>query len=421
MAPVMTGSIVLCCTWASMRRTTCPPRWIRPRTGGLSFSDVPRPGAPASLRRRPSRPFGHGHGLALVPGHHVNLVDLHLTRQPGCWSSGDEATAQMLRHGLHVRGVEAEFCRDLPVREVQAHKVEAQHPHPQRLMVPGQRRAGKVVEAPSACLAAIPLAMRLGVVAPVADHRITATPETAHALRPAKLAHQREALGVVQQPREVDQIGRSHDDEGSSREPDGCSCSSHHTRCPASTLLKPTTPEANKSLKGLRGCPRPEIQRVFGTGSEPDHRGKDQASTVRNTALMTAASGRPLQLQRPFRKRSPRDWETVAKVSAPCRSDGDTVGEVAGCALASLLEDQLRGAAMSLRPAEIAPVPATTAQVAVAAFPRGCAAMRMRDELGAIYDDQMFAALFPVRGQPAYSPWRLALVTVLQFAEGLPD
>ena len=76
---------------------------------------------------------------------------------------------------------------------------------------------------------------------------------------------------------------------------------------------------------------------------------------------------------------------------------------------------------MSLRPAEIAPVPATTAQVAVAAFPRGCAAMRMRDELGAIYDDQMFASVFPARGQPAYSPWRLALVTVLQFAEGLPD
>ena len=56
---------------------------------------------------------------------------------------------------------------------------------------------------------------------------------------------------------------------------------------------------------------------------------------------------------------------------------------------------------MSLRPAEIAPVPATTAQVAVAAFPRGCAAMRMRGELGAIYDDQMFASLFPARGQPA--------------------
>src|SRR3712207_7697366 len=35
-------------------------------------------------------------------------------------------------------------------------------------------------------------------IAAVADHPITATPGTAHALRPAMLAHQREALGVVQ-------------------------------------------------------------------------------------------------------------------------------------------------------------------------------------------------------------------------------
>jgi transposase len=76
---------------------------------------------------------------------------------------------------------------------------------------------------------------------------------------------------------------------------------------------------------------------------------------------------------------------------------------------------------MSLRPAEIAPVPAGTAEVAAAAFPKGCPAMRMRDELGAVYDDRTFAPLYPSRGQPAHSPWRLALVTVLQFAEGLSD
>ena len=76
---------------------------------------------------------------------------------------------------------------------------------------------------------------------------------------------------------------------------------------------------------------------------------------------------------------------------------------------------------MSLRPAEIAPVPAGTAQVAAAAFPKGCPAMRMRDELGTIYDDRTFAPLYPARGQPAHPPWRLALVTVLQFAEGLSD
>ena len=47
--------------------------------------------------------------------------------------------------------------------------------------------------------------------------------------------------------------------------------------------------------------------------------------------------------------------------------------------------------------------------------------MRMRDALGAIYDDQMLAAVYPARGQPAHPPWRLALVTVPQFAGGLPD
>lgn len=76
---------------------------------------------------------------------------------------------------------------------------------------------------------------------------------------------------------------------------------------------------------------------------------------------------------------------------------------------------------MSLHPAEIEPVPAATAQVAAAAFRKGCPAMRMRDELGAIYDDQMFVSLYPARGQPGHSPWRLALVTVLQFTEGLSD
>jgi len=66
-------------------------------------------------------------------------------------------------------------------------------------------------------------------------------------------------------------------------------------------------------------------------------------------------------------------------------------------------------------------VPEETARVARAAFPRGNVYMRIRDTLGSIYTDDAFAALFPTRGQPAEAPWRLALVTVLQFAEGLPD
>jgi transposase len=46
---------------------------------------------------------------------------------------------------------------------------------------------------------------------------------------------------------------------------------------------------------------------------------------------------------------------------------------------------------------------------------------RMADQLGLIYQDSKFAALFPARGQPAEAPARLALITVLQFVEGLSD
>src|SRR5215218_9033769 len=76
---------------------------------------------------------------------------------------------------------------------------------------------------------------------------------------------------------------------------------------------------------------------------------------------------------------------------------------------------------MSLRPEPLGPIPAETARVTRAAFPKGHPCLRLRDELGPIYDDDRFASLFPTHGRPAEAPWRLALVTVLQFAEGLSD
>jgi transposase len=45
----------------------------------------------------------------------------------------------------------------------------------------------------------------------------------------------------------------------------------------------------------------------------------------------------------------------------------------------------------------------------------------MRDELGNLYTDEAFASLFPADGQPALAPWRLALITIMQFVEGLSD
>lgn len=75
---------------------------------------------------------------------------------------------------------------------------------------------------------------------------------------------------------------------------------------------------------------------------------------------------------------------------------------------------------MSLR-IESADAPAETQRVAWAAFPKGRWSLKMRDEFGTFYSEADFADLFSTRGQPAFSPWRLASVTITQFVEGVSD
>jgi transposase len=76
---------------------------------------------------------------------------------------------------------------------------------------------------------------------------------------------------------------------------------------------------------------------------------------------------------------------------------------------------------MSLHSRPVDPLPEETARVARAAFPTGHPYLRVADELGTLFTDDLFAGLYPRHGQPALAPWRLALVTILQFAEGLSD
>src|ERR1700694_5824552 len=76
---------------------------------------------------------------------------------------------------------------------------------------------------------------------------------------------------------------------------------------------------------------------------------------------------------------------------------------------------------MSMYPQEIGSIPAETVRIAQAACPRGTLAPRLRDALGELSQEEQFASLYPVSGQPAYAPWRLALVTVLQYSENLTD
>jgi transposase len=76
---------------------------------------------------------------------------------------------------------------------------------------------------------------------------------------------------------------------------------------------------------------------------------------------------------------------------------------------------------MSLKLQPISPVPEETVRVAHAAFPKGNLYLTLRDEIGTLYNDSDFTALYPTHGQPTVSPGRLALICVLQFLENLPD
>lgn len=74
-----------------------------------------------------------------------------------------------------------------------------------------------------------------------------------------------------------------------------------------------------------------------------------------------------------------------------------------------------------LKPQAVPSIPAMTVRAAKAAFPKGHRYLTLRDNLGTIFTDEMFKDLFPKMGRPAEAPWRLALVTIIQHAEGLSD
>ncbi len=77
---------------------------------------------------------------------------------------------------------------------------------------------------------------------------------------------------------------------------------------------------------------------------------------------------------------------------------------------------------MTLHPQPLPLVPDTTTAAVEAAFPKGNLYVDLRAEFGTLYDDQLFADLYPPRGRPVeVAPWRLALVLVMQYIEGLTD
>lgn len=80
------------------------------------------------------------------------------------------------------------------------------------------------------------------------------------------------------------------------------------------------------------------------------------------------------------------------------------------------------GVTMSLHRELLPVLPEATARVAKAAFKRkGSIYLTIGDQLGTLFDEVDFARLYAADGKPALSPNLLALVTIFQFMENLPD
>jgi transposase len=76
---------------------------------------------------------------------------------------------------------------------------------------------------------------------------------------------------------------------------------------------------------------------------------------------------------------------------------------------------------MTLHPHQPPAVPADTARAARAAFRRGNPYLLLRDQLGPLFTNREFLALYAHQGPPALSPVCLATVCLLQYAEDLSD
>ena len=76
---------------------------------------------------------------------------------------------------------------------------------------------------------------------------------------------------------------------------------------------------------------------------------------------------------------------------------------------------------MSLDAPLFSVIPEDTDRIAKAAFAKGNRYLRLRDTFGQLFISSEFRHLFHVEGRPAQDPARLAVITILQFAERLSD
>src|SRR6266571_600934 len=204
MVSLMNGSMVFCFTLAIILITTSPHRSIIPKTGGLSFPNVPRPSFPLRRRRRPLRPLVFTtSGCPVWPA--TTYASSHST-------SCDSVTVgffydpftQLGRHLLHITVIHRQFLCNLLIREIQSHEIQTQHPYFQRLMMPRKNGLGQIIKACVTDSPLIALTSQFRVIKAALDDLLGLTRGTLDAVWPAQLADGLITLHIIDQILDID-------------------------------------------------------------------------------------------------------------------------------------------------------------------------------------------------------------------------
>ncbi|MEU3756596.1 transposase [Streptomyces olivoreticuli] len=108
--------------------------------------------------------------------------------------------------------------------------------------------------------------------------------------------------------------------------------------------------------------------------------------------------------------------DSADAAGAPLAGEGGLLQQLSK----ALLERALQ-TAMSMGSGSGWVIPSLTVRMVRASNPRGTVAMWVRDRLDELFVDEDFADWFPADGRRGLSPARLAMVSVLQYAENLTD
>ncbi len=138
--------------------------------------------------------------MAFVASYNVNLITFDLAFQNDRLLTIRDALAEFRGHLLSLRLRQIQLHGYLLVRQVQAQQIRAQHPSPQRLMMPCKDGARKIIEATITVAATISLATNLGRVVAILDNLTALAMRAANALRPSQLTHHFIAFRIVDQP-----------------------------------------------------------------------------------------------------------------------------------------------------------------------------------------------------------------------------